>query len=348
MRTNSSRVPAAIFAAVVIAIASLAAPSASADTMSPGVRATASASAELYSDRDPSALTVFRAALSPHGAWVDDSTFGTVWVPSRVAVGAGFVPYQTRGYWTMTAGGDWLWKSSYPWGHIPFHYGRWVVSAAHGWVWIPGRTYAPAWVVWRVGAPGHVGWAPMAPTYCWVGGRALTLAAPPRAPYVFVPAVHVFREKLGMYVVRDAAAAARLTDRSHDHTPAKAVVRAGVRMPASPSLAVASVPGWAAPRSRQVDDPRAVVFSRPAVTAPVTASARPGAARPHGATKATTNVRPKAKASVASQTKVAVPSRAKAPVAGQAKAGAAADHKALPKARAKVRHDEAPARHHRK
>lgn len=343
MRTNPSRVPGAVFVAVAIAIASLAAPRASADTGSPGARATVSASVAVHSDMDPSALIVFRGALAPYGAWVDDPTVGTVWVPSKRAVGAGFVPYQTRGYWVMTAAGDWMWKSTYPWGHIPFHYGRWVVSAAYGWVWIPGRTYAPAWVVWRVGAPDHVGWAPMTPTYCWVGGRAMTLVAPPRAPYVFVPAKHAFRERLGMYVVRDAAAATRLTARSHDHTPEKVVVTAGVRMPASPSLTVAAVPGWAAPRSRHVEDPRAVAFSRPAVKAPVAVRAQPSAVRAHGATKAKPIVRGQAKPAVASQAKVAAPSRVKAPVAGHPKAGAAVGYKAQPKARAKVQRKEAPA-----
>ena len=36
------------------------------------------ASDDEYADTDPSALTEFKPALAPYGAWVDDSTYGTI------------------------------------------------------------------------------------------------------------------------------------------------------------------------------------------------------------------------------------------------------------------------------
>src|SRR5262245_56205214 len=92
-----------------------------------------------YQDNDPSALTDFRAPLEPYGTWVDDSTYGTVWQPSRTVVGADFVPYSTAGHWVYDD--DWVWVSDYEWGWAPFHYGRWVWIDGRGWIWIPGRVY---------------------------------------------------------------------------------------------------------------------------------------------------------------------------------------------------------------
>lgn len=247
----------AVLAAAATAGVTLAAQTAWADPP-----AHAAASVEGSSDKDASALTRFRAPLSRHGAWIEDPTFGTVWVPSRAVVGAGFVPYQTAGHWTLNERGDWQWKSEYPWGHIAFHYGRWAVSSERGWVWIPGRAYAPAWVVWRLGDPEHVGWAPMAPSFRWVHGRAASIAAPLPATYSFVPAKYAFQDKLGMYVVRDAAAISRAISASHDYRPVNASGRVAVGEAVSPPLAVAHVPVWAAPRP-VAEDPRAVALSKP-------------------------------------------------------------------------------------
>jgi hypothetical protein len=127
-----------------------------------------------YADTDPSALTEFKPALDGHGAWVDDSTYGTVWVPSEAEVGTDFVPYSSAGHWTYAEDTNYVWVSDYAWGWAPFHYGRWVHVHHHGWVWIPGRTYAGAWVVWRTG-PGYdyVGWAPAGPDWYWYNGYAV-------------------------------------------------------------------------------------------------------------------------------------------------------------------------------
>lgn len=101
------------------------------------------------------------AALAGHGRWVEDPTYGMIWVPGRDSGGGDrFVPYVTDGRWVSTTAG-WFWQSDLPWGAVAFHYGRWV-SVSEGWAWVPGSTFAPAWVDWRSGA-GWVGWAPLAP-----------------------------------------------------------------------------------------------------------------------------------------------------------------------------------------
>lgn len=127
-----------------------------------------------YADNDPSALTDFRPALEGHGTWVDDATYGTVWVPSETEVGSDFTPYVSAGHWTYDDSANYVWVSDYSWGWAPFHYGRWTRIHRHGWVWIPGRTYAGAWVVWRTGGPGYdyVGWAPAPPDWYWMNGYA--------------------------------------------------------------------------------------------------------------------------------------------------------------------------------
>lgn len=101
------------------------------------------ASDDTYEDNDPSALDDFRAALDGHGAWVDDNEYGTVWLPAPQEVGPDFVPYATAGHW-LYDDDDYVWASDYPWGWVPFHYGRWVLTAGLGWAWIPGRVYSGA------------------------------------------------------------------------------------------------------------------------------------------------------------------------------------------------------------
>ncbi|MEZ4406509.1 MAG: DUF6600 domain-containing protein [Polyangiales bacterium] len=119
------------------------------------------------------------AALAGYGRWVEDPTYGMIWVPGRNSGGGDrFVPYVTDGRWVSTTAG-WFWQSDLPWGAVAFHYGRWVNVSA-GWAWVPGSTFAPAWVDWRSGA-GWVGWAPLAPAgaayvapfvYCSAGALA--------------------------------------------------------------------------------------------------------------------------------------------------------------------------------
>jgi hypothetical protein len=114
--------------------------------------------------------------LATNGNWVDDGTYGHVWIPSTVA--AGWAPYRD-GNWVWEDGFGWTWVAAEPWGWAPYHYGRWYFSTAyHHWAWYPpapGR-FAPAWspalvgfVGFNVGAVsvgvgfGNIGWVPLAP-----------------------------------------------------------------------------------------------------------------------------------------------------------------------------------------
>lgn len=175
-------------------------------------------------DVDPRALEEFREPLAPHGAWIDDPTYGTIWVPDARVVGPDFTPYQTAGRWELTTDGDWMWVSDYSWGDIPFHYGRWVWVDGQGWAWIPGRVWAPAWVVWRTGPYGYVGWGPCPPTWGWYGGSAVWLWWPPPAPYWFVETRYVFVNHVHTHIIREPA---RVANAARQTTP--------LRKPASPA-----------------------------------------------------------------------------------------------------------------
>lgn len=117
-------------------------------------------SQDAVAQSDTISFQVFYDELEPYGQWVEDTQYGSVWIPD---VEADFQPYQTGGYWVMTAFGN-TWISSFPWGWAPFHYGRWLYNAYYGWIWIPGYEWAPAWVCWRHGA-GYYGWAPLGPWF---------------------------------------------------------------------------------------------------------------------------------------------------------------------------------------
>jgi hypothetical protein len=160
-----------------------------------------------YPDTDPSALTDFRAALDPHGAWVADPTYGTAWAPDPNEVGAGFQPYDTAGQWDYV-NGEYAWVSDFAWGWVCFHYGRWVWSAGQ-WIWIPGREYAAAWVEWRIGDDGfaYVGWEPMPPTWIWFGGVPVALDFVPREPWSFAAPGDLFGPGLSSRVATGSAAA---------------------------------------------------------------------------------------------------------------------------------------------
>jgi hypothetical protein len=230
---------------------------------------------EEYVDTDPSALTDFRDTLDGHGTWVEDPNYGTVWMPSPTEVGADFAPYQTGGSWTLTDDGDWYWASTYSWGYVPFHYGRWVYTG-RGWAWIPGRVYAPAWVIWRTGDYGYLGWAPAPPTYYWSGGVALTLWATPVVPWVFCPSSYVFYPHVHSYVLRDRAVIQRVaaystvyqpTKPAPHHVPAQpkpgtpqGVPKSGQKPPA-PTPKEAKIPDTALPKSRAKPEARALGFS---------------------------------------------------------------------------------------
>lgn len=102
-------------------------------------------------------FSVFYNSLKPYGRWMNNSSYGQVWVSNT----RGFTPYSTGGHWAYTDYG-WTWVSDYDWGWAPFHYGRWSYNANYGWYWIPGYEWAPAWVAWR-NNNDYYGWAPLSP-----------------------------------------------------------------------------------------------------------------------------------------------------------------------------------------
>ncbi|WP_437736265.1 DUF6600 domain-containing protein [Sorangium sp. So ce1335] len=335
------------------------APSQSAETQPVQVDVGVSAEIEVdaYEDTDPSALVEFHEPLAPYGAWLDDPTYGRVWVPSAVVVGPDFAPYQTAGHWALTDDGEWMWVSDYAWGHIPFHYGRWVWISAHGWAWIPGRVYAPAWVVWRVSDHGYIGWAPMPPTYYWSSGVAVSLWTVPPAAYVFCPTTHVFHRHVHTHVVRDRGVVRRIAAHSHTYRPARPTVsrpghgearpggagrsgsahgiRPGSYRPASPSLAEAGVPSSAAPRHRLRPDPRALAYahkSTGSAARPAPPSARRLTAPPAiGDRRATPSLRtPRSPGGEAPVARPALPERGLSGAGALPRGDARAPHRASP------------------
>lgn len=226
-----------------------------------------------YSDTDASALTEFSATLRPYGHWIQDPTYGTVWIPYPRIVGADFGPYVSAGHWALTADNEWIWVSDYPFGWVVFHYGRWVWVSGRGWAWVPGRRYAPAWVVWRVPDEGYdeIGWAPMPPAFVWFGGAVVWLRFGPPVPYVFCPTRYVFARSVRRHLVARARLAHAAAHTRHYHHPPGRSARDG------PSLSAAHVPARAVPRTRARPDPRALsVARRPARFGAGPSRVRPG------------------------------------------------------------------------
>jgi len=177
------------------------------------------ANADGYRDNDPSALSDFRTTLGPYGTWVDDATYGTVWVPSAAVVGPDFKPYVTAGHWDYDD--DWVWVSDYDWGWAPFHYGRWVWIDGRGWAWIPGREYRGAWVDWGVDdGYSYVGWYPAPPDFLWFDGFAFAYGGWVDPYWVYCPRGEVFSPVIGQRVVYGAAAGP-IAARVRAYTPAR-------------------------------------------------------------------------------------------------------------------------------
>lgn len=199
------------------------------------------------------------STLDGLGEWVDDPTYGVVWIPSREAIGEReFVPYGTSGHWVLTNVG-WYWQSDYVWGWLTFHYGRWV-TVGGAWAWVPGGMFAPAWVDWRVGE-GIVGWAPLPPR-----------GAPFTAPYVYCRVELLVEVNIWDLVVYGPAAAsyyARTRSLPVSTGIGGALYSWG---PAAPGARVVAIPvstAWSSERAM----PRAGV--------PASSSASPGASTPN-------------------------------------------------------------------
>jgi hypothetical protein len=217
------------------------------------------AESEGYSDDDPAALTDFHAALAPHGTWADDSTYGTVWVPSPAVVGADFQPYVSAGHWVYDD--DWVWVSDYDWGWAPFHYGRWVWIEGRGWSWIPGRAYRGAWVLWGVDdGYSYVGWAPMSPSFIWFGGVAVGFPGYARHRWVYCPRGDVFSPAVRTRVVVGTATAS-VAARVRPYVPATPGVASAGPPPQKLGFQGAQIPH--ATDANAAGIARAQQFSRP-------------------------------------------------------------------------------------
>ena len=155
------------------------------------------ASVDSYDDGyDPQAYSQFQGELSPYGDWIDDGTYGRVWVPATSIVGNDFTPYYTGGHWVLTEFG-WTWVSDWNWGWAPFHYGRWILVSGFGWAWVPGTMWGPAWVAWRTGG-GFVGWAALPPR-----GVSITATYGHRSPWRFTRATDLWVGRPRTVPVRD-------------------------------------------------------------------------------------------------------------------------------------------------
>ena len=127
--------------------------------------------------------------LNSNGRWVDDSSYGNVWIPSTVA--ADWAPYRD-GSWAWEDSYGWTWVAREPWGWAPYHYGRWYYSTAYRhWAWYPPARGRVAWspalvgfVGFNIGAVsvgvgfGNIGWVPLAPYeafHPWWGSRGTTV-----------------------------------------------------------------------------------------------------------------------------------------------------------------------------
>jgi hypothetical protein len=113
--------------------------------------------------------------LDQYGRWDNQPGYGSVWMPTSVAVG--WAPYRD-GHWAWISPWGWTWVDDEPWGFAPYHYGRWA-SFNGRWGWIPGPSgvtpiYAPALVGWvgggsgfslsfSIGTAAAVGWFPLGP-----------------------------------------------------------------------------------------------------------------------------------------------------------------------------------------
>jgi hypothetical protein len=125
-----------------------------------------------YAGADGISSSVAVGDLNAYGNWVNDPSYGNVWVPDQ---SSGWAPYRD-GSWTWLAGYGYSWVGSEPWGWAPYHYGRWFYNAGYGgWCWYPSSVYtwSPALVgFFGFGDGGgfgfglnfgNIGWVPLAP-----------------------------------------------------------------------------------------------------------------------------------------------------------------------------------------
>jgi hypothetical protein len=267
--------------------------------------------------------------LNQYGTWVDDSSYGEVWIPRSVP--SGWAPYRT-GHWVYEQPWGWTWIDDQPWGFAPYHYGRWANRQGR-WMWLPPQrdvrpVYAPALVAFVGGvelsaalsrqSSAPVGWFPLGPREAYVPPYTTNRDYYQRINRPARVEDQVLNERWQRAERHEAAAgqnqpaAALMNQRFATVVPATAFVhsqpvsRAALQV-APDKIAAAPVAPVAAPPA-----PTASVAAVPAAAAP--AGAAPNAARPP-ATPAPATTLATAKTAVAGMPTFARPANLQAPAA---------------------------------
>jgi hypothetical protein len=262
--------------------------------------------------------------LNQYGTWVDDSSYGEVWIPRSVP--AGWAPYRT-GHWVYEQPWGWTWIDDQPWGFAPYHYGRWANREGR-WMWLPPErnvrpVYAPALVAFVGGvelsamlsrqSSAPVGWFPLGPREAYVPPYTTNRDYYQRINRPARVEDQVLNERWQRAERHDPAAgqnqqhAAWMNQRFATVVPATAFVH---------SQPVARAALQVAP-DRIAAAPVAPVAAPPAPTAPVAAGkagAAPNAARPPATPAPATNLAT-AKTAVADMPTFARPAALQAPAA---------------------------------
>jgi FecR protein len=262
--------------------------------------------------------------LNQYGTWVDDSSYGEVWIPRSVP--AGWAPYRT-GHWAYEQPWGWTWIDDQPWGFAPYHYGRWANREGR-WMWLPPErnvrpVYAPALVAFVGGvelsamlsrqSSAPVGWFPLGPREAYVPPYTTNRDYYQRVNRPARVEDQVLNERWQRAERHDPAAgqnqqhAAWMNQRFATVVPATAFVH---------SQPVARAALQVAP-DRIAAAPVAPVAAPPAPTAPVAAGkagAAPNAARPPATPAPATNLAT-AKTAVADMPTFARPAALQAPAA---------------------------------
>ncbi|MCW3128327.1 MAG: hypothetical protein JWO03_3985 [Bacteroidetes bacterium] len=183
---------------------------------------------EQNQDNEGMSYQAFYDDLDRYGSWIQNPTYGYVWVPLQA--GAGFSPYLTNGHWEYTDYG-WTWVSDFEWGWATFHYGRWYEDPGYGWVWVPGYDWAPAWVVWGE-YDNYYCWAP-----AWPGEYTSTHFGGREHHWYFVDHNHINDHQISNQVVSNTVVNHNKTDIeshiniiSHVNTYSRSVFFAGPKV----------------------------------------------------------------------------------------------------------------------
>jgi FecR protein len=267
--------------------------------------------------------------LNQYGTWINDGSYGEVWVPRSVP--SGWAPYRT-GHWAYVQPWGWTWIDDQPWGFAPYHYGRWANNGGR-WMWVPPQrearpVYAPALVAFVGGvelaatlsrqSSAPVGWFPLGPREAYVPSYTTNRDYYQRINRPAQVQDQVLNERWQRAERHDPAAlqnpqqAALMNQRFATVVPATTFVRSQPVMRAALQVAPAKL---AAAPVAPVAAPPAPTASVAAVKAETPANAARPAATPAPATPAPATNIPTAKTAVADMPTFARPTALQAPAA---------------------------------